>query len=107
MFTHPKTPTDRLIKKVSIVESFYLPLHKPLQTAFRDLWIKHNNSSREYFYRRLARPIIEDYALMVHFLELVDGDSPYILNHYKDKFKNADGTPYPTYKAVKSYGLWT
>lgn len=106
MFTTSKTPVDRLIKKTSIVESFYLPLHKPLQTAFRDLWITHFKSSRTSFYKRLARPILEDYALMIYFLEVATEDSPYLLNHFKDSFKNPDGTPYATYKAVKSYGLW-
>ncbi len=106
MFTDNTNVPGNLLKKVSLVESFFNPLDTRLKKAYRNIWIEHFKSTRENFYKRLRRPNIEDFALILYFLEVNNLESSYAVRHYESEFSYPDGTPYPTYKEVKSFGLW-
>lgn len=98
MFEKQTSNSGSVIRRVSIVESFYNPLDKGVKEGFRQLWMKHFNMPRESFYRRIARPNIEEYALIVYYLQVNDMEFGHLQDWYKDSFRNADGTQYPTYK---------
>lgn len=100
MLNQPSRPTElnpKIIRKVSVVESFYNPLENDLKKAFKELWKIHFDVTNEKtFYNRLAKPNLEDYGLILYFLEVKETDS-----HVKDFFTPlfvADGVSYPTYK---------
>lgn len=89
-----------LIKKVSIVESFFNPLDLPIKKGFKFLWMHHFNQPEPSFYRRLKTPIIEDYALIIYFLD-VKNQYSYLLDYYKEQFKDSETKEaYPTYKSI-------
>jgi hypothetical protein len=88
-----------VIKKVSIVESFFNPLDNRIKKAFKELWIEHFNQPASSFYKRIAKPQLEDYALIIYFLG-VKNDYTFLVEFYKDAFKTADGEAYPTLKSI-------
>jgi len=99
MFTN-QTDTPQIqsnvIRKVSVVESYYNPLKTEIKKAFKALWKIHFEIDNDKtFYNRMARPNIEDYALICYFLK-VHNEFEFLQAYYKNNFKE-DGQPYPTY----------
>lgn len=84
-------------RKTSVVESFYNPLDTELKRAFKDLWKIHFDTENDKtFYNRLAKPNLEDYGLILYFLEVPETDS-HVKEFFTPQFKSEGGV-YPTYK---------
>lgn len=84
-------------RKTSVVESFYNPLDTELKKNFRELWKTHFKTENDKtFYNRLAKPNLEDYGLILYFLEVAETDS-HVKDFFAPQFKS-EGVQYPTYK---------
>jgi hypothetical protein len=100
MFADSTKSDSKVIRRHSIVEGFYNQLTKELKAEFRSLWMHHFNMTRESFYPRVARPRLEDYALIIYFMDGYDEPHSTLLDHFSPKFKYSDGKPYPTVKEL-------
>jgi hypothetical protein len=86
-----------ILKKVSIVQSFYNPLDSKIKAGFKEIWINHFKQPETTFYKRLRSPILEDLALIYYFLEIKNKDS-HIVEYFQDRFIDSDFEPLKTYK---------
>lgn len=88
--------SGKATRKSSILENIYSSLDKEAKAGYLQLWMSHFNKPRDSFRRRAKTREIEEYALMCYYLQNQDKKSEHLIDYYRENFRYADGTPYPT-----------
>lgn len=94
---------SNIIRKQTIIESYYNPLHPKLQKVYRGLWFQHfkPKQPKTWNNRLSVNPNLEDLALIAYFL-CAKGDYIETLIQYFEPtfYGNIDGNveKYPTYR---------
>lgn len=101
--TKPAKLPSNIMRKQTIIESYYNPLHPKLQKVYRGLWFEHfkPKQPKTWNNRLSVHPNLEDLALIAYFLCAKGEYIESLIEFFEPTFYgNKDGIveKYPTYR---------